>query len=116
MAGYISYFEIGADDAGSSRDFFRELFGWPFHSMGDGDEGYFETPGVKAGLHGGDQHAVFLPFFAVDDLASAADRVNQLGGHAGEVSEESGFGRFCMCQDPQGVRFGLHSAPTAGAA
>ena len=77
--------------------------------MGDGGEGWFETPAIKAGLHGGDPNPGILVFFSVADLEVAEARVGELGGESDEPSaEEPGFGRFCMCRDPQGIRFGLH--------
>jgi len=41
------------------------------------------------------------------DLEVAIADVNRLG--SGKVpTDEPGFGRFCICRDPQGLRFGLH--------
>ncbi|EDX82400.1 hypothetical protein S7335_846 [Synechococcus sp. PCC 7335] len=35
--------------------------------------------------------------------------MKELGGEAESLGpEEPGFGRFCNCKDPQGIRFGLH--------
>ena len=109
MSAEVSYIEIGTGDCGRTRTFLEELFEWDFHPMGDGGQGWFETPAMKAGLHGGDPNPGILVFFRVADVEAAAARVRELGGEADEPSaEEPGFGRFCMCRDPQGVQFGLH--------
>ena len=105
----VSYIEIGTGESGRTRAFLGELFQWEFHPMGSGGNGWFETPTMKAGLHGGDPNPGILVFFSVADLEVAAARVRELGGEADEPgAEEPGFGRFCMCRDPQGVSFGLH--------
>jgi uncharacterized protein len=104
----ISHIEIGAADAGKTRAFFGQLFGWDFHVMGAGPEGWFETPSMKAGLHGNDPDPGIFVFFSVPDLEQAIAKVRELGGEAGEPVEEPGFGRFSTCRDPQGIRFGLH--------
>jgi predicted enzyme related to lactoylglutathione lyase len=105
----LSYIEIGAPDAAKARAFLEQLFGWDFHPMGAGPQGWFQTPSMKAGLHGNDPDPGIYVFFSVPDLEEAIAKVRELGGEAGEPSaEEPGFGRFSMCRDPQGIRFGLH--------
>jgi uncharacterized protein len=71
-------------------------------------EGYFQTPTIKVGIHGEDPSPGFLVFFGVPDLEAAIANVNRLGGSAEGAIEEPGFGRFCLCRDPKGLRFGLH--------
>ena len=104
----ISYIEIGVVDASQSRVFLEQMFGWKFHPFGEGGAGWFQTPTVKAGLHGGDPNWGFVLFFGVPDLEAAIADVNRLGGTAEAPTEEPGFGRFCVCCDPLGLRFGLH--------
>ena len=56
-------------------------------------------------------------FFGVDDIDAAADRVRELGGEIedmdmdGEEETVAKFGRFKLCKDDQGSRFGLHQPP-----
>ena len=104
----ISYIEIGVSDASKSRAFLEQMFGWKFHPLGQGAEGWFQTPSLKAGIHGGDPNWGFLVYFGVPDLEVAIADVNRLGGAAEAPIDEPGFGRFCICRDPQGLRFGLH--------
>ncbi len=110
MQGSVSYLEIGAQDAQVSQDFFRQLFGWPFTASGEQpQEGWFQTPDIRVGLHGNDPAPPLLVFFQVPDMAAAMARVTALGGQAdGAGPDEPGFGVFCLCTDPQGARFGRH--------
>ncbi len=113
MPSEVSYIEIGTKDAEPSRTFFEQLFGWSFHPMGNDGEGWFQTPSVRAGLHGNDPEPQLFIFFSVPDLMSAVTQVKELGGQADDISpDEPGFGQFCTCRDPQGVRFGLHQIPS----
>jgi predicted enzyme related to lactoylglutathione lyase len=48
----VSYIEIGVSDASKSRAFLEQMFGWKFHPFGQGAEGGFQTPSLKAGIHG----------------------------------------------------------------
>lgn len=110
MQGSVSYLEIGAQDAQVSQDFFRQLFDWSFTASGEQpQEGWFQTPDIRVGLHGNDPVPQLLVFFQVPDMAAAMARVTALGGQAdGAGPDEPGFGVFCLCTDPQGARFGLH--------
>jgi predicted enzyme related to lactoylglutathione lyase len=108
ISAEVSYIEIGVADALKSRSFFEQMFDWKFHPFGQGSDGWFQTPSFKAGIHGADPNQGFLVFFGVPDLEAAIANVTTLGGAAEAPSEEPGFGRFCICSDPQGLRFGLH--------
>jgi uncharacterized protein len=109
MNGEISYIEIGSGDAAGTAQFLRALFGWSFEAMGNEGDGWFQTPAIRAGLHGNDPDHGIVPYFRVADIETAAARVRELGGEVeGPSDEETGFGRFCNCRDPQGLRFGLH--------
>jgi predicted enzyme related to lactoylglutathione lyase len=118
MAGELSFFELGVEDAERGRAFYEGLFGWRFEG-GPSDNGFaIGTPNVEGGMHGGDRGATPYVFFAVDDLDAALDRVRELGGEivemdlGGEDDETvARFGRFKFCKDDQGSTFGLHQPP-----
>ena len=76
--------------------------------MGNGGEGWFQVPTMKVGLHGNDPSPGFLVFFGVPDVDMARFKVIALGGSAEPPTDEPGFGRFCICADPSGLKFGLH--------
>ena len=114
MFGKVTFLEIGTGDAAETRNFFGQMFGWRFHPMGDGAEGWFETPAIRVGLHGNDPEPSIAVYFEVDDIAAAAARVRLLGGTAeGKIADEPDFGRFVSCRDPRGIRFGLHERSKA---
>ena len=105
-----TYLEIGSSDPPASAAFFKAVFGWSYTPM-DGDGGWFQTPTVKAGLHGHAPVPQIYVYFSVPDLTAAIDEVRAAGGHADEPGpNEPGFGRFCNCRDPTGIAFGLHQA------
>lgn len=106
----ISFVEMGSGDTEKTGSFFSGLFGWTYHPMGrPGQGGWFETPAIKIGLHGDDPGWEMVPYFRVDNIEAAIEKVRALGGWAEDlIAEEEGFGRFCNCKDPQGMRFGLH--------
>jgi hypothetical protein len=108
IGGKVSFIEIGVSDAAKSRAFLEQMFGWKFHPFGKEAEGWFQAPSFKAGIHGGDPDWGLFVFFGVSDIEIAIAEVNRLGGTAEIPTDEPGFGRFCMCRDPQGLRFGLH--------
>jgi uncharacterized protein len=109
MSGAVSYMEIGAMSGTKTSAFFSTLLGWKFNHIGEGLEGWFETPNGFAGMHTMDPKPGITVFFEVNDLAEAAAKVLELGGEAGPLSNnEPGFGQFCICKDPEGVAFGLH--------
>src|SRR4051794_24478744 len=117
MAGELSFFELGVEDTERARTFYSELFGWTLEP-GPGQGGFtIGTPNVPGGMHGGDRGASPYVFFAVDDIDAAVARVRELGGVVEDVDlsgdEESAarFGRFHLCQDDQGSKFGLHQPP-----
>ena len=108
----VTFIEMGSGAPEKTSRFFTELFGWTFHPMDDAEAaggGWFDTPSVKAGLHGRDAQMGMVPYFRVDDIEKAVSRVRALGGDAENfIADEPGFGRFCNCKDAQGMRFGLH--------
>ncbi len=112
LKGSVSFVEMGSGEPEKSAAFFTEMFSWQFHQMADGN-GWFETPGGRIGLHGGDAAWGAVPYFQVSDLEAAMDKVRRLGGEAEDIATAEGFGRFSNCKDPQGMRFGLHE-PESG--
>jgi len=69
-----------------------------------------ETDSLRLGVHDrgpGPGDTASLPYFTVDDLATALERVRELGGsviHPGE--------RWAVCRDSEGSPFALAAAPT----
>jgi predicted enzyme related to lactoylglutathione lyase len=105
-----SLVEFPADDAERALRFWSELLGAPLEPRREGEGEGWQThgEGVAIGVHSrgtgpGDTRA--LPYFEVDDLPAAIERVQALGGsvvHPGE--------RWAICRDSEGSPFALAAA------
>jgi len=103
----IDLIEFPADDLARARQFWEGLLGLTLDarsaSEGQGLQSHGDGPAF--GLHErgpgpGDRFS--LPYFRVTDMASALERVVELGGdvvHPGE--------RWAICRDSEGSPFGL---------
>jgi predicted enzyme related to lactoylglutathione lyase len=117
MAGQLSFFEIGVDDAEKGRAFYAGLFGWTFEPGPSGAGYVIGTPNIPGGMHGGDPGAMPYLFFDVDDIDQAIARITGLGGTVldldveGDQDSQAEFGRFKLCEDDQGSPFGIHQRP-----
>jgi predicted enzyme related to lactoylglutathione lyase len=99
--------EFPADDTERARRFWSEVLGTELTPRG-GQEGVgwqTHTEGTEGGVHargGGPGDSFSLPYFTVDDMAQALERVTALGGavvHPGE--------RWAICRDCEGSPFAL---------
>ncbi len=105
--------EFPADDAGRALRFWEGLLGTALETRAEDEGAGWETRGgpVAVGVHErgpGPGDRVSLPYFAVEDLPAALERVVALGGeviHPGE--------RWAICRDSEGSPFGL-AAGSAG--
>ena len=110
----LSLVEFPADDPDRARRFWTELLGVELEARRDGEgEGWQTHVGAPAvGVHargGGPGDSFSLPYFVVDDLTAALERVEALGGsvvHPGEA--------WAICKDSEGSPFGLAREAAAG--
>ncbi|ONK15664.1 VOC family protein [Streptomyces sp. MP131-18] len=121
MAGEVAFIEFGVADTVRARTFYSALFGWTF-TPGPAEGGLLISGlGTPGGVHGADPGAVPYVFFRVEDMDAALEKVRALGGSAenmaveGDAAEQARFGRFVLCRDDQGSRFGLHQPPPSAA-
>jgi predicted enzyme related to lactoylglutathione lyase len=99
--------EFPADDAERARRFWRGLLGVELAPRSnDAGEGWEAGLGdLRLGVHErgpGPGDTGSLPYFAVDDLPTALERVRELGGsviHPGD--------RWAVCRDSEGSPFAL---------
>jgi uncharacterized protein len=107
-----SLIEFPADDAERARTFWAGLLGVALADRGEGEGAGWQTregPGPAVGVHDrgrGPGDSFSLPYFAVDELGAALERVKDLGGtvvHPGE--------RWAICRDSEGSPFGLALEP-----
>jgi predicted enzyme related to lactoylglutathione lyase len=117
MSGELAFVEIGVEDVERGRVFYESLFGWEFETGPSGQGFMIRMPNVSGGIHGGDKGATPYPFFRVDDMDAALQRVRELGGSVDDLDVEGDeasvarYGRFKLCRDDQGSAFGLHQPP-----
>ncbi len=110
MGARPALIEFPADDPERARRFWSELLGGPLSERtGEQGQGWQTGEGQPAvGVHArgrGPGDTFSLPYFAVDDLPAAIERVTALGGsviHPGE--------RWAICRDSEGTPFGLAAA------
>lgn len=117
--GDASWHEIWSRDPDGSHAFYMKLFGWE-------SAGEFEDPTIGVyrmfgrggiGLGGfapitadmGDVPPHVLPYFRVEDLTAAVERVKANGGHVivGPM-EVPGGDHIAQCMDPLGGVFAIH--------
>jgi predicted enzyme related to lactoylglutathione lyase len=102
-----SLIEFPADDPERARRFWSGVLGLELEPRRDGEgEGWQTQTGAPAvGVHvrgRGPGDSFSLPYFAVDDLVAALERVSANGGavvHPGEV--------WAICRDSEGSPFAL---------
>jgi predicted enzyme related to lactoylglutathione lyase len=103
----LELIEFPADDLGRARRFWEELLGLALgeRTAAEGEGLQSHGDGPAFGLHergAGPGDRFSLPYFRVDDLPQALERVVGLGGsvvHPGE--------RWAICRDSEGSPFGL---------
>lgn len=114
MDARLSLVEFPADDVERAQRFWSGLLGAELgersEAQGRGWQTHSDTPTVGVHERGtGPGDTVSLPYFAVDDLEAALERVRSLGGsviHPGS--------RWAVCRDSEGSPFGLALQPDAG--
>ena len=103
--------EFPADDPDRALRFWGGVLGVELAPRtGDAGRGWeSEQDGLRLGVHErgpGPGDTASLPYFAVDDLGAALERVRELGGsvvHPGE--------RWAVCRDSEGSPFALAARP-----
>jgi predicted enzyme related to lactoylglutathione lyase len=108
----IALIEFPADDPDRARRFWTGLLGTELEPRGEGQgEGWQSRSSPAIGIHArgrgpGDTYS--LPYFPVDDLPAALERVPELGGtviHPGDT--------WAICKDSEGSPFALARADAA---
>jgi len=109
--GHAGYFTFQVPDDSAAKEFYGAVLGWQF-SPGNVEGGWgIEGHGLHGGLWGGAGRQVgWKLMYAVDDLASALDRVRANGGTTGET-EQHPYGLSADCVDNQGIEFWLWEQP-----
>lgn len=120
MSAEFVHFEIAADDIEGLVEFYSKALGWVFRDPLPAAFGEYE--GYRLFMTGEDEEESTgggilqrgkplesgVNYFEVEDLSEAGEKVKEAGGRV--VIEEHTVpmvGRFIICEDPQGNRFGL---------
>jgi uncharacterized protein len=113
--GALAWFDLNTTDVDAAKKFYAELFGWDYDEApeSDGDYWIIKHDGRKLGgvnkMMDGDIPSHWVPYFAAGDAASAAKRVEELGGRIFFGPEDVPTGSYAVVQDPQGGIFGIYS-------
>jgi uncharacterized protein len=113
--GHPAWFELYTRDFQAAVAFYRDVFGWEVHSMGDTDEFRYSTlgdgPSAAAGVMDG---SAFLPegapshwavYFTSADVDASVAKVVELGGVVLEQPMDTPYGRLAMVTDVTGAMF-----------
>ena len=105
--GGLSYLHIPARDAERSAAFYEKVLGWTIERRGGGFR--FASPdGLLIGGFGTDEPGSgFVPWFYVDGIEAAIERVTSAGGRIAEPLRPEGDIRVVEIRDPAGNRLGL---------
>jgi predicted enzyme related to lactoylglutathione lyase len=106
----LSLLEFPADDTERARGFWSGLLDVELDERAGAEGEGWQSHGVEpaVGVHArgrGPGDSFSLPYFAVEDIAAALERVAELGGsvvHPGE--------RWAICKDTEGSPFALSQA------
>jgi predicted enzyme related to lactoylglutathione lyase len=115
MAGQPVHFEIPAKDTSRAQDFYKGMFGWEFQDMEGPQEYHMMRLSENTGgaVFPGDTGAIRV-YIDVDDIKSAAAKVNELGGKSDDPQAVPGMGWFATGTDTEGNLIGLwQSDPNA---
>jgi predicted enzyme related to lactoylglutathione lyase len=112
-----SWFELHTREFDKSVEFYRKVFGWDTHEVGDTDEFRYTTLGKdensKAGIMDASQWipagqpAKWSVYFATANADDSLARINKLGGSTVLGIEDTPYGRLAEAADPVGVHFKL---------
>ena len=122
VVGQFSWHELMSGDYEAGFDFYSQLFGWEKQDAMDMSEGnmyqMYSRPGSfpLGGMYNKPADwpgppAAWLFYISVDDVRTAVEKVQELGGQLlNGPMEVPGGDLVAQCLDPQGGAFALHSS------
>ena len=113
----VSVVVVSASDLDASREFYREIFGWPTRQLSDVVAVTFAASGPSVVLRRyiEDDHPAVVPILQVADVDRALDEVVRQGGSSvGTPYDVPLGGRIVRFTDPSGVTYGLTSNTPVG--
>lgn len=111
--GCLTWNDLVSTDPAAAREFYGGLFGWRYEAMGEGAGEYWicfngeRTNGGLMKTPAEGMPSVWYPYFAVEDVDAAKEKIEAGGGQAMVGPEEVPQGRFVVGADPQGAMFAV---------
>lgn len=116
--GAYCWNELHTTEYSPAQDFYRQVFGWSFKEIGDGENFVYSTfalPGAHQPSGGlmdttplpGDMPPNWLTWFQVGNTDTTLARAARLGSTTLMGPDDSPFGRMAVIQAPQGEVFGI---------
>ncbi|MCL8025676.1 VOC family protein [Nocardioides bruguierae] len=112
--GAPGWFETLTKDYPMTVAFYRDVIGWPAHTMADTDEFRYTTHGKDEAAAAGimdasafliDQTSRWQFYLVVEDADATVARALELGGSEEQPAEDTPYGRIGSLLDPNGVPF-----------
>jgi predicted enzyme related to lactoylglutathione lyase len=112
LAYPVTHFEINAQDAPATQQFYRDLFGWGIDADNPDNYGMIDTKNKGTGINGGigasQQGRSWVTFYVeCDDPAATLAKVERLGGRRVMEPMESMNVTYALFADPEGNVIGL---------
>jgi uncharacterized protein len=122
-AGTPSWFELHTREYDKAVAFYKDVFRWDAHTVGDTPEFRYTTYGLgddavagimdsSAFMAEGEQPHWAI-YFHSDDLDADVAKVAELGGSVVMAAHDTPYGRLAVVADPTGVEFRLRQPPAA---
>jgi uncharacterized protein len=120
--GAPSWFETLSKDYDKAVPFYRDVFGWDVHTMGDSPEFRYTTHGLdddaKAGVMDasgflGEQPSRWQFYVTVADTDATVAQAEAKGATVVQPAENTPYGRIALLNDPEGVQFAVMSNPAS---
>jgi predicted enzyme related to lactoylglutathione lyase len=118
--GAPSWFELHTGAYEASVEFYRDVFDWDTHVVGDSPEFRYTTLGEGDGQLAGIMDAsAFMPegspatwsiYFGIENADAALAKIVDLGGSVVLAAEDTPYGRLASAADPTGALFKLVQA------
>jgi predicted enzyme related to lactoylglutathione lyase len=115
--GAPSWFELHTRAYEASVEFYRDVFDWDTHVVGDSPEFRYTTLGEGDGQLAGIMDAsTFMPdgsaatwsiYFGIENADAALAKIVDLGGSVVLAAEDTPYGRLASAADPTGALFKL---------
>lgn len=112
MAYPVTHFEINAQDAAATQQFYRDLFGWGIDADNPDNYGIIDTKNEGTGINGGigasQQGRSWVTFYVeCDDPAATLAKAERLGGRRVMEPMQSMNVTYALFADPEGNVIGL---------